>query len=176
MFGVSLGIMDGAGGAAGGSFESIQNYTPTGTGTVTFSSIPSTYKHLQIRGQIISADTDAYAIRLNSDTGTNYVRHRLIGTGSGVSASGTTAANQIVISNGTDTFPSPFILDIHDYVSTTSNKTIRAFQGIDQNTAGNVGLYSGLWLNTNAITSITVRLNSGNYSSGTTMSLYGIKG
>jgi hypothetical protein len=158
------------------SYESIASATPTGTGTVTFSSIPAGYTSLQIRGVVISADTDSYCVRLNADTGANYARHRLLGTGTGVAASGTTSTNQIQISNGTDTFPSPFIMDIHNYLSTTQYKTIRTLQGIDQNTAGNVALYSGLWMNTSAVTSVTVFLNSGNYSTGTQIALYGIKG
>ena len=158
------------------SYESIASATPTGTGTVTFSSIPSGYSSLQIRGVVISADTDAYCVRLNTDTGANYARHRLLGTGAATAASGTTSTNQVQISNGTDTIPSPFIVDVHDYASTTKYKTLRSLQGIDQNGSGNVALYSGLWMSTSAVTSVTIFLNSGNYSTGTQISLYGIKG
>lgn len=174
---IPLGILAASGAGGGGAFESIATINGTGSsGTITFNSIPSTYKHLQIRAMVISADTDSYNVRFNSDTGSNYARHRLLGTGSGVAASGTASTDRIQISNGTDTFPAPFIADVADYASTTKNKTLRVFQGIDQNGGGNIALYSGLWMNTAAITSVTIFLNSGNYSSTSTFSLYGIKG
>ena len=191
MFGVSLGIMDGAGGAAGGSFESIATATGTGSsGTITFSSIPSTYKHLQIRG--LAKDTsvafDATAqvlIRFNSDSGNNYARHRLYGDGGSVTAVG--AASQSGISLGAGmTIGLPVnvlaasITDIQDYASTTKNKTVRTINGGNANeSSGNylLELSSGVWLNTAAITSISLVNNNGsNFNTQTVFSLYGIKG
>ena len=74
------------------SFESIASASGTGSsGTITFSSIPSTYKSLQIR---IFAQSNAGTaarslyIQTNNDTGSNYVRHDLTGDGSAVEASG----------------------------------------------------------------------------------------
>jgi len=53
-----LGIFDSGGAAAAtSSYESIQSATGTGaSGVITFSSIPATYKHLQIRGSNLSTD------------------------------------------------------------------------------------------------------------------------
>jgi hypothetical protein len=70
------------------------------------------------------------------------------------------------------------IIDIHDYASTTKNKTVRSFFGHDRNGAGSVYLYSGLWMNTGAITSLSLgQANfSGTFDTGTVASLYGIKG
>jgi hypothetical protein len=159
------------------SYESIATVNGTGSsGTITFSSIPSTYTHLQVRGMAISADTDAFHLRMNSDTGSNYAWHRIIGNGTGASATGGFNATRIDVAPGTDTFPRAIIVDIHDYASTTKNKTARVFTGIDQNTAGNVSLYSGLWMNTAAVNTLTFTLNSGNFNSTTVFSLYGIKG
>jgi hypothetical protein len=183
--------MDGAGGAAGGSFESIATATGTGSsGTITFSSIPSTYKHLQIRG--LAKDTsvafDATAqvlIRFNSDSGNNYARHRLYGDGGSVTAVG--AASQSGISLGAGmTIGLPVnvlaasITDIQDYASTTKNKTVRTINGGNANeSSGNylLELSSGVWLNTAAITSISLVNNNGsNFNTQTVFSLYGIKG
>ena len=68
------------------SFESIATATGTGSsGVITFSSIPSTYKSLQIR--YMSKDTNASdgvlnpKIQFNSDTGNNYAYHELRGDG-----------------------------------------------------------------------------------------------
>ena len=69
------------------SYESIATTTvgALGASSVTFSSIPSTYKHLQLRWIARSnrvAAQDFVDIRLNSDTGANYSAHLLYGDGS----------------------------------------------------------------------------------------------
>ena len=58
------------------SFDSIASATGTGSsGTITFSSIPQTYKHLQIRGigrlDVVTGGVST-RIRLNGDTTSNY--------------------------------------------------------------------------------------------------------
>jgi hypothetical protein len=73
------------------------------------------------------------------------------------------------------------IIDIFDYSSTTKNKTIRAFTGTDFNTASTtaeVGLFSSVWLNSGSGVS-TIRFyfpTGGNFATGSTFALYGIKG
>ena len=94
-----LGIVASSKLVASGSYESIATFTLGSSTTVTFSSIPSTYKHLQIRYLARSARTgaatDDLAIRLNSDSGANYARHRLFGDGASVTASGQTSQVEI---------------------------------------------------------------------------------
>jgi hypothetical protein len=168
-------------------YESIATANPSGT-TVTFSSIPSTYKSLQIRGlakdSIMNGDTLVeIGVRFNGDTGSNYVYHSLTGNGSTASASGVTGQAQIIVSNGnlrelssSSTFGAS-IIDVVDYASTTKNKTLRYMAGVDTNSSnGSVGLGSGLWLNTAAITSITLFSNNTTFKAGSTWALYGIKG
>ena len=164
-----------------GAFVSIASSTPTGVSTVTFSSIPSTYTSLQIRLSALTA-TSGYDLflRLNGDTGNNYTRHLLYGNGSTVTATGSTAQNSMLIDSGATgtytTSPMVAIIDIHNYASTTQNKTVRSFEGSDNNGTGDVTLASSLWSNTSAVTSVTVVLFGGiNYAAGTTISLYGIK-
>lgn len=174
---IPLGVLAASGAGGGGSFESIATAVGTGSsGTITFSSIPSTYKHLQIRATAISADTDSYYMQLNSDSGSNYAWHRLVGAGTAAVASGSSSTTSMSISGGNSTFPRGAIIDVHDYASTTKNKTVRTFTGIDQNTAGNVTLYSGLWMSVSAVSSISIILNSGNFDSTSVFALYGIKG
>ena len=168
------------------AFESIATATGTGSSnTITFSSIPGTYQHLQVRC-IAFASSGQLLLRLNGDTGTNYTRHTLNGYNSTVSAAGNTAQSSIrvCIDDGArasmeTTFGTVAIIDIHDYASTTRNKTVRAFGGKDDNTAADseIDLNSGLWINTSAVTSITI-LNSGagNFTTSSTFALYGIKG
>ena len=163
------------------SYDSIATATPSGTGTVTFSSIPSTYTHLQIRG-IFSASVASrnVVIRFNSDTGTNYAWHELIGNGTTASASAGTSSTVMYVASAANTTsnlnPCAFIIDILDYANTSKYKTIRTLDGADINGSGNIALDSGLWMNTSAITSISVNLNSGNYQTGSHIALYGIKG
>jgi hypothetical protein len=165
------------------SYESIASITPSGVSTITFSSIPSTYVSLQVRAiaKRDSASTSGSSnLQLNSDTGSNYTRHFLRGSGSAATAGGSTSQTSIECFEHTGNDASVanmmgvLICDIQDYASTTKYKTVRTISGNDQNGAGNIYLTSGLWLSTSAVTSITF-FSSTNYLN-TTFALYGIKG
>lgn len=165
----------------------IQRISGSGVSSVTFSSIPQTYSSLQIRytGRItFNGGGSVYNgnITFNSDTGANYTWHALRGTGSSALAYGGVSKSNIEIDSVmpdagilSNTFGTA-ITDIHDYTSTTRNKTVRTFNGYDANGSGEVWLQSGLWLNTNAITSITITNNGGyTFNSSATFALYGMK-
>jgi hypothetical protein len=180
-----VGIIASSGGAAGGgAYESIASATGTGSsGTITFSSIPSTYTSLQIRGTCRTTGATQATIRFNGDTGANYASHQLYGDGTSAAAGGISGVTSI--SNGgilayetsaAANLVGVFVLDVHDYASTTRNKTTRIFSGRDENTAGFLRLGSGLWTSTAAVTSVTILISSGNFTNQTTFSLYGIKG
>jgi hypothetical protein len=158
-------------------FESIATATPTSGSEVTFSSIPTGYQDLQIRGMVFN-DSAAVLMRFNGDTGSNYVRNRFNGTGTAKNISNQTSMADIQITgmsrNPGNTYGVAFVIDIGDYNSTTRYKTARAKSGLYDSTDGEIGLMGGLWLNTNAITSIT--FYNGTYASGTHIALYGIKG
>jgi hypothetical protein len=178
MFGVSLGIMDSGGaGVAAGAYEPIATVTPT-SGSVTFSSIPSTYKHLQVRYNFMGTNGNNINMRLNGDTGSNYASHRLGGSGSSAGSFGITGQSSMELHGwfgGTVSGnPNVGIIDLQDYASTTKNKTMRVFSGSDNNSSGSVNLFSGLWLNTAAINSITIILVG--TTTGSVFSLYGIQG
>jgi hypothetical protein len=164
---------------AAGAFESIASATGTGSsGTVTFSSIPSTYQSLQLRIACINTTGDNMVLRVNGVTTASYTWHRLRGTGAAASAdSGTSATGIFFIDNGGATYPSSLIIDIHNYTSTTQNKTVRAFSGLDENGGGSVVLSSGLFINTAAVTSLTFKTETtGNFTTASQFALYGIKG
>lgn len=184
-----LGIIASSMKGGGGSYESIATATGTGSNTsITFSSIPSTYQHLQIRSNFFTTayGTPSIQVRLNGDTGVNYAFHWLNGNGSTVSALGRSTADSVtsmrLIPSTPDidaTYGSAAIMDVLDYATSTKNKTIKSFGGFDGNTyfgSGFAGLTSGVWLNTNAVTSLTIFLSSGNFSTNSTFALYGIKG
>lgn len=175
-----IAVLDaGAAGGAGGSFESIATATGDGSSaSITFSSIPSTYKHLQIRA--LGRNSSGY-IRFNSDTGANYSRHWLRGNGTAASATGGASQTEMYGFEFTDNGDTANvygvgIIDILDYASTSKYKTLRSLTGADKNGSGNVYLFSGSWLNTNAITSITIYSPSAAPTTSSTFALYGIKG
>jgi hypothetical protein len=166
------------------SYESIASITPSGVNTITFSSIPGTYKSLQIRGICTDAGTNSLLMAVNGITSSgSYKIHSLEADGSSVTAATSTISTQMIIGGRTYGFSNSasyfagIIIDIHDYASTTKNKTVRAFSGFDANgtagAPGEIGLNSGLFINTVAVTSITLSIGS-NFSSGTTFALYGI--
>jgi hypothetical protein len=176
------------------SYESIQTVTvgSGGSSSITFSSIPSTYTHLQIRLITKSANTainwDSFYMTFNSDTDANYSSHSLRGSGASVSASSQTSASNILVGyqndNGyTSGIVSPFIIDILDYKNTNKFKTTRTFGGFDSNNVGNGGevgqiaLTSGNWRSTTAISSIQLFAGGGrNTAQYSVFALYGIKG
>ena len=167
-----------------GDYESIATATLTGNqATVTFSSIPSGYKHLQIRSLARTSDvtSDANAsLRFNNDTGSNYWWHILYGDGSSALSSQpgalvTSLPAHPVRVTGASSSASIFgvgVCDILDYADTNKNKTVRTLTGHDQNGSGIVILGSGLWSNTGAITSIQI---SGNFVQYSSFALYGIR-
>ena len=152
-----------------------------GASSIDFTSIPSTYKHLQIRIIANVSTTDAITIRFNGDTGNNYALHRLEGQGSTASAGASSSRSNMGILTGpgfastANTFGAS-IVDILDYTSTSKNKTLRALSGSDRNGSGGVELDSGLWFATPAaITSINLLPASGTINQYSQFALYGIK-
>jgi hypothetical protein len=153
-----------------------------GAATITFSSIPSTYQHLQIRAFGKSTSTgDSVRITFNSDTGSNYANHFLYGNSAAASSSAETSGARINVyafyapSTTANVFGST-ILDILDYKNTDKYKTTRSLGGFDQNGSGSLGVQSGLWMSTSAITSITFAPQAGNWAEYSSFALYGIKG
>ena len=163
-----------------GDFESIATSTPSGTGTLTFSSIPATYAHLQIRGIYSGSVVErSLLLRFNSDTAGNYSWHELSGNGTSAGAGAGANATGIYVgyasNTTTNTYPSPFVIDILDYANTNKYKTVRSLNGNDLNGSGWAILYSGNWRSTSAVDSITLYLNSGNYNTYSHFALYGIR-
>ena len=162
-----------------GSYESIATALPNGTAqTVTFNSIPQGYKHLQIRGNALLNSSIQITMEINS-ADTNQRFHYLQGTGASVTAG---SATSLYISGQTtpgENKPTAFIVDLHDYSSTTKNKTARFISGQDSNGTyyDRIWIGSGARFETTAITSLTFSTNGGAlWQTNSTIALYGIKG
>lgn len=139
------------------------------------------YKHLQLvyigRG---TTTQGAPVLRFNADTNyLNYANHILQGNGSSV----TSASLQSTFRQGmqiSSIAPSGDpanafgggVVDILDPFETTKNTTIRSLGG----TSSIVQFFSGVWLNTAAVSSITLSFfgESGGYATGSRFSLYGV--
>jgi hypothetical protein len=172
------------------SFESIATVNVSSTvSSVSFSSIPSTYKHLQIRyiarDNAGTAGADDMFISFNSGASAQYSWHRLIGDGASAAASGAASQSILAVSaaaisrggNAANIF-STGIIDILDYQNTNKNTTTRELYGEDRNGAGQMGFGSGLWYgSTNAVTDITFTIESArSFVQYSQFALYGIKG
>jgi len=184
-----LGILAQSAGApvVPNSYESIATVTlGSAASSVTFSSIPSTYKHLQVRaiGRYTNPSTGFRngALQFNGDTGANYTVHFITGNGSSASASADTGRTftycySMPDDNVTANTYGAAVFDILDYANTSKYKTVRSLTGTDANGSGEVRLNSGLWLSTSAINSMTFSANNFiiTFSANTQFALYGIK-
>ena len=126
-----------------------------------------------------SISSNSINVRYNSDSGSNYSYTIL--TGSGSAAQSARVSNQTSsffggYNVGVDsTYPSVMIGHIMNYANTTTYKTGLSLYGIER--AGSTGETQeivNLWRSTAAITSVTVATYTGNWSIGSTFSLYGI--
>ena len=147
-----------------------------GVSSVTFSNIPNTYKHLQIRMITLKSAADILQIELNGDTTTtNYYWHRIDGDGASVSAVSGNA--KLVGYVGTTTYPAANVIDILDYANPSKFKVTRNLLGNDRNGGGVVALHSLLWNNTAPVNSILFKCDAGgNFAQYSRFSLYGIRG
>ena len=176
--------------APSGAYDSIATTTvgAGGTSTITFSSIPSTYTHLQVRLIARSAYgsvSEAIRLRFNGDTATSsYSDHLVFGDGASVSTdydvqsvSGINV-HRIPAATSTASVFGGIVIDLLDYANTNKYKTLRSLGGWDANGSGRIILNSGLWGNSgSAISSITIVTSTGNnFAEYSSFALYGIKG
>ena len=156
----------------------ISQSLPSAVSTVTFSSIPSTYKSLQVRFNLVTTSATFGEIQFNSDTSTaNYAMHYLSSSGSAATAGGTASGTNGYIkmfqNASVTTYPSVGIIDVIDYANANKNKTVKTLVGANNNTStGSIEIDSGVWLSTSAITSLTLLVGAGTYTG--TISLYGV--
>ena len=186
---IPLGILA-ASSAAGGSYELIETITvgSGGAASVTFSNLntySTTYQHLQIRAVVRTAVSEAASqigLQINGDTSSSsYAFHQLYGNGSSVGSEGYGTGTLGMITpvvrtfgaTGTSNAFGAGVIDLLDAYE-SKNKTVRALHG----GAGvsHIGLTSGVWLNTAAISSVTLlKQGGGNLAQYSRFSIYGLK-
>lgn len=160
--------------AAGNTYEAIATQTlGSAAASVTFSSIPATYTDLVL---VVNgfAGADYYTVRFNSDAGTNYSRTLLYTSGSSAVSTRNSNDNQIYGSIGDSSSNiGGTIHHIQNYSNTTTYKTTIRRGGAASAFQPQLGV--GLWRNTAAISTILLTAGSGNFGTGSTFNLYGIK-
>lgn len=135
--------------------------------TVTFSSIPQTYRDLIL--VLTSPANSQFWMRINGDTGTNY-SHVRVRTDASTGNSGTateTVAEFMQSYNGHGVVT----VDIIDYSATDKHKTILARGG---SSSTEVSRQSIRWANTSAITELSFINTPGTLISGAAIYLYGV--
>jgi hypothetical protein len=154
-------------------------YTPLATVTlgssassVTFSSIPATYRDLILVFAGTRTGNNNVQYRFNSDTGTNYSTVIAAGNGSGTTSSAESLSFLFSTSYTlqTDTQLNT-ILQVMDYSATDKHKTtlLRFAQA-----GSGVSMAAGRWANTAAITSVQIYTGNNDFGFGSTFSLYGV--
>jgi hypothetical protein len=155
----------------------------TPVSSVTFTNIPNTYTHLQLRCFIKTDSATWIPFSVNNDTQSQRATHYIRGNGSsatagaglGSSSEGNYAMLMDVAQWGAA------IIDVLDYANTNKNKTTRVLWGADNNGSGSVGMSSVLHT-TNGTTAVTsLKLDIAQYG-GTAkfqqysqFALYGVK-
>jgi hypothetical protein len=165
--------------AAGSTYTPLAIANGTGSSaTVTFTSISGSYTDLIIIGSIRStSSTSIMRYQYNSAT-TNYSATTLYGTGSAAASFRTTGESGIYgiggsgtyVASASNTFTS-FTLNVFNYANSTTYKTSLLRTGGSANAEGNVGLWRAT---ATPITSISLVLDTGNFTSDTNFTLYGI--
>jgi hypothetical protein len=172
------------------SFESIATVNAAGGESVLeITSIPQTYKHLQVRGMMkLSSATTAvtnHYFRYNGSTSTS--RHYSDFSSGGasfntvISSTSNSDSYSLLLNGATQANGSVlgvFIIDIYNYTNAYF-KTYSAFSGVAQSTDATsaVAFQVGMLRDTAAITSLTFpNLAGGTIGALSTISLYGIKG
>jgi len=156
-------------------------YTPlanvtlgSATSSVTFGSIPATYRDLICVVVATGSTTLQGRIRLSGDTGSNYNNVRMSGSGSATSSnelSNQTSGFLSVIAQATTTGALQMNINIMDYSAIDKQKTIisRADQAVNGTEA-----FANRWANTAAVTSVQILTSTGNWAAGSTFALYGV--
>jgi hypothetical protein len=152
-------------------------YTPIASVTlsataseVVFSGLPQTYRDLIVVANASISSDDLGKIQFNGDTGSNYSSVVMFGDGTNRVSEAFTTTHIWTYRIGT-TNRGTGILQIMDYAQTNKHKTVLARVG----EAGRmVSATAGRWANTNAITSFSWTPQGGNWTAGSTFTIFGV--
>lgn len=136
--------------------------------SVTFSSIPNTFRDLVLIVSPVRGANGNTQIRFNGSDSTLYTQVRMFGDSNGF---GGDSDSLTYIDLGTSASGYSSITQIMDYSTTDKHKSVLSRQNLP--TAYTLGL-TGRWANTQAITTVQVFTIADNFASGSSFALYGI--
>jgi hypothetical protein len=154
-------------------------YTPLATVTlgtavssVTFSSIPATYRDLiLILSTKLVSSAGTIRIRLNGDSGTNYSDAVMNGNGS-TTASNSRTGQTGAFAGSVGTSDTNTVIQLMDYSATDKHKTLLTRENEPANL---VAARAARYASNTAVTSVLVGNDAGvNFAIGCTFNLYGV--
>jgi hypothetical protein len=162
------------------AFESIATVSvSSATSSIEFTSIPSTYTHLQVRAFMVCSSTNNMYMQLGNgsiDSGSNYSWKQLWGEGTNANSNDGQSQGFFYIGYvASTTYPAACIIDIADYANTNKFKTAKAINANNNNTAGYVTSFSGNWRSSSAVDRVKITTGSGTFNQYSHFALYGIK-
>lgn len=153
-----------------------------GAANVEFTSIPGTYTDLVVLHSLRGESAGPHNVKLNLNGSTSTMKMRSVES-NGVSVGSDTSTTQMYVgvcpgSTQTASTFSNSLIYIPNYAS-ANNKSSSGDGASEANSSSAsqayLNLNANLWSNTNAITTITLALSSGNIAQYSTATLYGIK-
>jgi hypothetical protein len=183
---LTAGVLSVTSGIGGANVDLVEEKTPSGVGSVTFSSLGSGYRSLRIvvHGRSAAvATTDNVWVQFNADTGNNYDWLYSQNTGAAATQTGLVATNHAIVgvltaASALADSPGQAVIDIPYPFDTTFQKIGHFYGGLLHTAATSGGFEfrgTGRWRSTAAITSITVLLDTANFVTGTKIALYGYR-
>ncbi len=146
---------------------------------ITFSSIPNTYTDLKIVLVAAGSASEQVYVQFNGDTGTNYSQTYLQGNGGTAESLRQTSVAYIFAGYMADSVYGSSMrglttINIFSYAGSTFKTTLSEGSN-NTNGQGLVSRHVGLWRSTSAITSVKLYPSTGNFTTGTIATIYGIK-
>ena len=136
--------------------------------SVTFSSIPATYRDLIVVIEGTTATNFNLTTQVNSDTGNNYSTVEANGSSSGTQSFANTSLDRFYAAS-MQTARTNVTYQFMDYSATDKHKTVLVRNGVG---GDRTSMVAGRWASTAAITSIF--FYGGTFAAGSNFSLYGI--
>lgn len=164
------------------SYESIATATVTSGGatSVSFTSIPQTFTHLEIRATTLNA-SNFYTIKLRFNGSTSgYTASQLVSfNATSSSGGGPDADSGAMIGIGAKaatSYSAAVVAKIYEYSKTNLYKRWIGQGGVDGNGTGQTKVTYGYWSSTDAITDIYCYADGSTMNQYTQFALYGIRG
>lgn len=144
------------------------------TSEVVFGSLPQTYRDLVLvhTGTSTNTSVNSLQVRLNNDSGSNYLQ-LLLASDAGSVTSASFTDTGFICGYTINTGGLANIAQIMDYSATNKHKAmISRHNALPESRVRSI---AGRWANTAAVTSLLCRVDSGaSFNAGTTLALYGI--